>query len=416
MLSARTSDLFSRLPEAISEGYRDKPWPSLILVLIYELLQGKNSRWNPYLALLPTDDDFDTLMYWSEAELKELQASAIVDKIGKADAEEMFAQDVLPVIEHHPTIFYSMEKKMNKDQLMKFAHRAASIIMAYAFDLEDSEKEKLPDEDGYVTDEEDSVSPKFMVPMADMLNADADFNAHLFNDENGLTMRSTRHIKEGEEILNDYGPLPRAELLRRYGYITHKYTKYDVVEISLDLVVSTVKGVVELSQEDTEERLERLLEDDIAQEGFIIDRGGSQMMDKSPPASDGSCLSPANIPDELYATLQTMLANTAVWKKWRRALDAKQQEELYTTANRLLQDLLLSRLDQYTTNAHEDEELLRDESLSRRLRSAVEVRLGEKNLLVDARKEISLNSTENGHQLLPLETDEKRHTKRRKLG
>ena len=46
-------------------------------------------------------------------------------------------------------------------------------------------------------------------------------------------MKSTKPIAAGEEIFNDYGELPRGDLLRRYGYVTDNYAKYDVVEIPL---------------------------------------------------------------------------------------------------------------------------------------------------------------------------------------
>lgn len=47
-------------------------------------------------------------------------------------------------------------------------------------------------------------------------------------------MKAITPIKEGEEIFNDYGEIPRADLLRRYGYVTNNYASYDVVELSLD--------------------------------------------------------------------------------------------------------------------------------------------------------------------------------------
>lgn len=53
-------------------------------------------------------------------------------------------------------------------------------------------------------------------------------------------MKALKPISPGEEIFNDYGPLPRSDLLRRYGYITDNYAKYDVVEIPHDMVRATV--------------------------------------------------------------------------------------------------------------------------------------------------------------------------------
>lgn len=46
-------------------------------------------------------------------------------------------------------------------------------------------------------------------------------------------MRAIKPIKAGDEIFNDYGELPRSDLLRRYGYVTDNYAKYDVAELPI---------------------------------------------------------------------------------------------------------------------------------------------------------------------------------------
>lgn len=62
--------------------------------------------------------------------------------------------------------------------LVDAAHRMGSIIMSYSFDLElpeDPAKNSAADSDDS-DDEEEGKFYKGMVPMADMLNADADRN------------------------------------------------------------------------------------------------------------------------------------------------------------------------------------------------------------------------------------------------
>jgi len=49
-------------------------------------------------------------------------------------------------------------------------------------------------------------------------------------------MKAIKPIKEGDEIFNDYGQIPRSDLVRRYGYVTDNYAPYDVVELSLDTI------------------------------------------------------------------------------------------------------------------------------------------------------------------------------------
>ena len=49
-------------------------------------------------------------------------------------------------------------------------------------------------------------------------------------------MKAIKPIEEGAEIFNDYGEIPRSDLLRRYGYVTDNYAPYDVVELPLDAI------------------------------------------------------------------------------------------------------------------------------------------------------------------------------------
>lgn len=49
-------------------------------------------------------------------------------------------------------------------------------------------------------------------------------------------MKATKPISAGDEIFNDYGPLPRSDLLRMYGYVSDSYSQYDIVEIPTDLI------------------------------------------------------------------------------------------------------------------------------------------------------------------------------------
>ena len=61
--------------------------------------------------------------------------------------------------------------------------------------------------------------------------------ARLEHGHNSLTMVALKPISKGEDIFNDYGPLPRSDLLRRYGYVTDSYKKHDVVELGSEKIV-----------------------------------------------------------------------------------------------------------------------------------------------------------------------------------
>ena len=53
-------------------------------------------------------------------------------------------------------------------------------------------------------------------------------------------MVALKPIMQGEEIFNDYGQLPRSDLLRRYGYVTDHYKEWDVVEIETELIIRVI--------------------------------------------------------------------------------------------------------------------------------------------------------------------------------
>ena len=173
----------SNLKNLLSQNLDDLgPWLSLMVVMIYEYLQGDQSAWASYFRVLPRN--FDTLMFWSASELEELQGSAIVEKIGKQGAEESILETIAPIVRANPSLFppidgvASYEGDAGTQALLHLAHTMGSLIMAYAFDIEKPEDEEgeRDGEDGYLTDEEEEQSSKGMVPLADLLNADADRN------------------------------------------------------------------------------------------------------------------------------------------------------------------------------------------------------------------------------------------------
>ncbi|KAF2457256.1 hypothetical protein BDY21DRAFT_261080, partial [Lineolata rhizophorae] len=195
--------------------------------LLAESHGDSSSSWSPYIDLLP--DRFDTLMYWTPAELDELQASGVKSKIGKLREDQRFMEEIVPVVRRWPEIFGFQGEDDKK--VLEAAHRMGTLIMAYAFDVESEGKEV--DKDGYMSEEEETEMEKAMVPLADMLNADGHrCNAHLFYTPTHLSMRTLCPVPSGSELLNDYGPLPRADLLRRYGYTSPTYAIHDVAELS----------------------------------------------------------------------------------------------------------------------------------------------------------------------------------------
>ena len=55
------------------------------------------SPWKPYIDLFPAE--FNSLMFWTPAQLALLRGSAVLDKIGKEDGEALFTTALLPIIQ-----------------------------------------------------------------------------------------------------------------------------------------------------------------------------------------------------------------------------------------------------------------------------------------------------------------------------
>lgn len=378
ILSVENSILSTEIPATTFELLG--PWLSLILVMLYEYLNGDASNWASYFAVLPSE--FNTLMFWTNDELAELQASAVVNKIGKEGADEVFMEHLLPVIKEFANVFFAGDERasqkaeeMRDERNVTLMHKMGSLIMAYAFDVEPATPRKDVDDEGFAEEEEDAALPKGMVPLADMLNADADrCNARLFYEQGHLEMKALKAIKAGDEIFNDYGPLPRSDLLRRYGYVTDNYAQYDVVEIALELVtdVATSAGVW------SEARLEYLDEEEVIDSGFDIAA--------SEPFTLQESLSP-----ELVIVVETMLLPDEEFDRLKRKGKLPKPEKMTTKGADLLLKTIQARLGQYVTTLEEDVQASQEPPnadatsiTQHRCALARAVRIGEKQLLKQA--------------------------------
>jgi len=158
-------------------------WHSLVLAMINEDGQRQKSMWWHYLNILPTS--FDTLLYWSPSELAELQGSAVIDKIGKEDADRSFVYSLLPLVKGTPELWgmhaEAFRGRHAESLLLKVAHRMATLIMAYGFDLDPESRSSEEEDEEYVerdggSSQSDYDLKKGMLPLADLINADGDLN------------------------------------------------------------------------------------------------------------------------------------------------------------------------------------------------------------------------------------------------
>lgn len=355
--------------------------------------QQPDSKWGPYFGVLP--QQLDSLVFWTDEELAELQASTVIRKIGKAKAEELFAQHIASLgLPNYNT---------------NICHQVASTIMAYAFDIperntqegntsgDESEEELLSD------DEEDEKTLLSMIPLADMLNADADRNnARLCCDNEELEMRTIKPILKGEEILNDYGRLPRSDLLRRYGYVTENYAAYDVAEISTASIISAFQNrgvglpsLELLSSEDLEKRVQLAEREGVYEESY----------DLAHPGPDGP-----SIPDELLAILYLLLIDAENFDAIFNSQSSLPSRSKLATelVGKVLAALLKARENEYATTLEEDQQLLKAGNLQRRTEMAIQVRVGEKGVLRDAIREATAFEGSNKRMRVPKTLERER--------
>ncbi|KAK2043155.1 SET domain-containing protein [Colletotrichum somersetense] len=410
IINVETSELPKKIPQVFTgndgddEDMENEPldsWGSLILVMIYEYLQGDASPWKTYFEVLP--EKFDTLMFWESPDLEYLRGSAVLSKIGKDEADEMFRSRILSVISANPAIFFPQGvSPPSESELLQLAHRMGSIIMAYAFDLENEEEPEQEDEE-WIEDREGKTMLG-MVPMADILNADAEFNAHVNHEEDSLSVTALRPIKAGEEILNYYGPHPNSELLRRYGYVTPKHSRYDVVEIPWDLVQSSLNEHLQLTDEVWKQVAEHVDPEDL-EDVFVLERESGE------PDSEGRLTTPAKV-QEVSAELEEQLKGILkAIKKVRADLipDKRKRDEVY---QRVVISTLQKLLAQYPTTAEEDEAMLASGNLTSRQKMAVEVRLGEKRLIKEALQVAGLGNSGASAEEVATDEGQERSSKR----
>ncbi|EIN11537.1 SET domain-containing protein [Punctularia strigosozonata HHB-11173 SS5] len=408
-LSTRTSSLPLRIPEEWKKYELGKGWVGLILCMMWEEAQP-DSLWAEYLASLP--DVFSTPMFWSEEELSELNATAIIDKIGKDEAEKEYHNKLLPTVRSRPDIF--QPEAIESTYSLRRFHIMGSRILSRCFtvekwsgdedhDAEDAQTEEEAEHaeagdasfvssdaggtqsgqnnmdvdeepaagpvlgDAEDSEDEDDSGDVAMVPMADMLNARyGSENAKLFYESRDLRMVTTKPIASGEQIWNTYGDPPNSDLLRRYGHVDllalsdgdGMGNPSDIVEVRADLVLNHVNS--KKQSHELEERIDWWLEeggDDV----FVFTRD-------------------AELPSELVSLIRLLILPPTEWTKTRDKGKLPKGKVDDVRILHVVTGALHERLQQYPTSIEDDEALLAT-ALSENKRQAVIVRLAEKHIL-----------------------------------
>ncbi|KAG0149390.1 hypothetical protein CROQUDRAFT_669256 [Cronartium quercuum f. sp. fusiforme G11] len=415
LLTIGTSTFLDRLGPVDSKKI-SRNWVPLLLTMMWERARAHDENsvplahsWRPYFEIMPTT--FDTLMFWSDEELKELQAST---------AEADYHQLVAPLIRQRSDLFpvpiSSTGKAWKWDDFygLEIYHCMGSLVLSRSFEVDvnpenedeteldaeefvDNKDENGGDtsmtaasassrpEEGDDQEEEETSNSEgvAMVPLADMLNAKSGCeNAKLFYEPNLLNMTVTKAIKAGEQIYNTYADPPNADLLRRYGHVDD-HNPFDLAEVSLELCIKLAAAVFpETKQKQKEDKISRLE----ARAEWALEMGLDEifMLPTTTQREPNQVL-----PSELTTLLRVLLAPDSDFQTWKTK-EKLPKPTLSEPIARLASQILSARLAQYPTSIAIDEALLQDMTLPPRKRKAVRVRLGEKTILQETLNDLSL--------------------------
>ena len=201
-------------------------------------------------------------------------------------------------------------------------------------------------------------------------------------------MVALKSIRQGEEIFNDYGQLPRSDLLRRYGYVTDRYKTWDVVEIPVNLVFRVIFDRYGLDEESKKERVNWQPSPSLQLQLTYPKLGLAQQQwginSDSFELTRNQTSTGFEFDSALYLLVDALTMDPATLREEIDATEIPEEPRFTCEIGVALREVLLAHLKCYKTTIAEDVALLQDDHLPRRLRMAVEVRLGEKELVAMA--------------------------------
>ncbi|XP_078590054.1 N-lysine methyltransferase SETD6-like isoform X7 [Branchiostoma floridae x Branchiostoma japonicum] len=185
VLSTETTEIAHLLKEGAASLHGDSlhgdsGWVPQILALMYEFT-NPNSRWRPYLQLVPDFSQLDQPMFWTEDEIERDLCNTGIPEASSSDLTKMkleYTSLALPFIRKHRHIF---SEEVHSFELYK---RMVAFIMAYSF------------------------------------------------------------FEPGEEVFNTFGQLANWQLLHMYGFAeAWPENIYDTVDIPMQVVLEEARRV-----------------------------------------------------------------------------------------------------------------------------------------------------------------------------
>ncbi|KAF5745460.1 Rubisco methyltransferase family protein [Tripterygium wilfordii] len=323
-----------------------KPWVSVALFLIREKMK-EDSPWRPYLDVLP--ECTDSTIFWSEEELSELQGTQLLST-------------TLGVKEYLQGEFLKVEEEiiLPHKQLFPSPITLGDFYWAFAI-LRSRAFSRLRGQN------------LVLIPLADLINHSPTITtedyaweikgAGLFSRELLFSLRSPVSVKAGEQVLIQYDlNKSNAELALDYGF----------VEMTPNRNVFTLTLGIPESDPFFGDKL------DIAESNGFGETVSFDIV-------LGSSLPPGMLPylrlvalGGTDAFLLEALFRNSVWGHLELPV-SRDNEELIC---QVVRDACKSALSGYQTTIDEDEKLKGCADLNSRVRIAIEIRAGEKKLLL----------------------------------
>ncbi|RCK65900.1 Ribosomal lysine N-methyltransferase 4 [Candida viswanathii] len=388
LINVVNNSLIEKYP-AIQDNLKSMDqWLALIIILSYESKFG--TKWKHYFSVIP--DEFNQLSFWKNDELRDLEPSCILERIGKENNLNMYNQ-VIKIIDDLRIV--ELQGQLSVEEY----NRIATTIMSYSFDVEvpkpkketnggtkengeHNDDEEHDDDEELEEDEEEEEDEyyKSMVPLADTLNADTHLNnAVLMYSETDLIMTSIKRIPQGEQVYNIYSEHPNSELLRRYGYVEPQGSKYEFGEIPISIIKSyfvTKYGI-------TKETLNRIL--DLVNHEFKLENEHDEelLLDSYDAFNSGDVIIELVFLIQILTVILTIDPESnseaihRIFSKVYQLIEAKKVTKQFVEN---YQEILAIRLGQYPEIAKTDYEEFSDNNLSRKQMAEIVLKSEYKSL------------------------------------
>lgn len=207
----RVVDFVPDLPENVDD------YVAIAIFLIQERSLGKDSFWDPYIDILPKENNLIPLFLWSDEELVLLQGSPSVSAARSLQSKLKLEYETTV-----QTVFENDRERFSEDVFTFDAWKwAFGILFSRAIMLQ---------QEGCIA----------LVPYADLINHSCfcstfiDMQTEIISRKKHVVLYTDRGYNTMDQVYVSYGPKSNSELLLLYGFLIDR-NPYDSVEISVSL-------------------------------------------------------------------------------------------------------------------------------------------------------------------------------------